>query len=507
MFEALKNIMNVIFGYYTEYCGNSKMMILFFACLVVIACSGREYRIKVLYPTFFLGTILFNPVIYLYVFSKVLGYAYWRSMWLIPVVPVISTGILLLLRCCKKKAWKVCIAILSTAIILCSGCNIYIGKKQFVIATNAYKIPQKVIDIEEAVFELTDKPKAIVPSDLYCYTRQYKSEFKQIYGRDADNFIASIWKYGDTATAYLVDSQLGDDSFKRFMYMEKKGCNVVVNNNVTEEKLLATRGYQKEKQLCGKSIYYNSNIDEKGYRFVISQRGYDDNHSRMGYVIEGTDNRLAIVDGCFADLDRWMTSSYIERHNNYVNDWFLTSIDPGHVSAFMAYYKENKVRIDRIYVPVYDEKDRLVAETNYYEDFYNCIKNDSRVIYYDDGMQGDILGIEFEIVARGDNATCFSLNGRDESILFCSDLTNSMKPGIQDYLKTHTFDYLQMTVHDNMDFPWEIAYEVDPKMILLDCSSVRINTMPEEFKEQLAMLKEVYDVYDYSHLPNIILFD
>lgn len=178
-----------IFNYIQRYINNSPILIFYIASLLFLCFRGRKNRGMLVYPSIVLLLVILNPWLYGHIWIKLIDYAFWRMLWMIPVLPVIAVAVIELAGLLKKE-WLSYIAVVACiAVILLSGNIIYRQDKVFVKAQNAYKLPQECIDVADRILEYNSNPTVIAPSSLYCYLRQYNGNINLLYGRDVDGYI------------------------------------------------------------------------------------------------------------------------------------------------------------------------------------------------------------------------------------------------------------------------------------------------------------------------------
>lgn len=175
-----------------SYAGNLIFPI-YLASLVYLAVTDRENRKKIVGPSVILMLLLFNPVLYDRLYIKTLSYAYWRSLWLIPAVPVIACAVIRLFGHLPARWMKAVAAVDLAVLIVVGGTFVYSGSGRSVVrADNVYKLPQDAVDVSRELLRLSDEPHVVMDEGLFCYTRQYSSRIIQMYGRDAWGYMDSM---------------------------------------------------------------------------------------------------------------------------------------------------------------------------------------------------------------------------------------------------------------------------------------------------------------------------
>ena len=188
----MKDIILEIYSVFRQSYAGNLIFPLYAAGLVYLFFAEPETRRTVIGPSILLMLVIFEPHLYEHVYQKVFRYAYWRAFWLIPAVPVIACAAVSLLTELPKK-WMKAAAGAALAVVICiGGTNAYSSYMvdHFTRADNAYKIPQAVVDVDNALLSMDSRPYVVMHPDLFCYSRVYSSDIMQMYGRDAYSYIS-----------------------------------------------------------------------------------------------------------------------------------------------------------------------------------------------------------------------------------------------------------------------------------------------------------------------------
>lgn len=233
MGEACKIVMQNLFSYFGVYMLGGLFIISFL--FVCISDSGK--RKELIYPTLILILVIVNPVMYKLFYMKLLESTYWRLLWIIPVVVFCAYAIVI----CVKKFSNRLLRYVGFILLLVSvcACGNYMYKNgNFEETTNAYKLPQEVIEVSNILLELEDNPKIVAPKDLYCYIRQYTSDIYLFYGRNGEGFVRMTT--GDYDHVKWVNMWVHPSARVVYERTEKYGYNYWVlnkNNGVYEDEL------------------------------------------------------------------------------------------------------------------------------------------------------------------------------------------------------------------------------------------------------------------------------
>ncbi|WP_026657353.1 hypothetical protein [Butyrivibrio sp. AC2005] len=174
------------------YGGNGYLLALFVASLIylLIAEKDNRKRLVIAVAPFMVIVGFFIPytrIAYVAVLSDG-GDTYYRIMWLIPMGACIAyTGCKLFMN--HKRIGLIVVSVL---IMLC-GSIVY--KNQYMYkAENAYHIPQVVVDVCDVISPGEDEPRvrAVFPSELLQFVRQYDTNILMPYGRE---MVVPQWDY------------------------------------------------------------------------------------------------------------------------------------------------------------------------------------------------------------------------------------------------------------------------------------------------------------------------
>lgn len=137
--------------------------------------------------------LFFNPIAILFLYRQFMWGTYWRMLWMVPLVPVLAyVGVELI---CKRQkiVERVLVFLVVACIFVCSGKFMYTDER-FEKKQNFFKIPTVAIDIAQHIILYSGDwyPTVIVPNELYCYIRQYTSNVRLLYGRDAEGYMGGV---------------------------------------------------------------------------------------------------------------------------------------------------------------------------------------------------------------------------------------------------------------------------------------------------------------------------
>lgn len=207
--------------------------IVFPVCLLLLLLFMKGRRVKFLIPSFVVTAVIVNSVFY-EKWTELGLYAYWRILWVVPVVPVVAAVIPAITeklaarseddKDLHKQRWrnagKAAIVALGIVGVVVGGSFVYATDRgQFTAAANAEKIPGHVAEIANRLLELNDCPRVIVQHPIGVYLRQYRGEIDTAFGRDVDGYIyqqGANWKLKtaiDSGDWETINQTMLDDGY------------------------------------------------------------------------------------------------------------------------------------------------------------------------------------------------------------------------------------------------------------------------------------------------------
>lgn len=174
--------MNQIITTIEQYEGTGFVLVFYVIALLALFFreNDRGNRIAFLYlPAVLAVLFLLPPVHSLYV--KLDGNeTYYRLLWLIPMTVTIGYALV------RQFADHIVVGvILMCAVYAVTGTYVY-KNENLVEATNAYHLPQYVIDVCDAIMEQTGGERTMVamPPEMVQFVRQYETRILMPYGRE-----------------------------------------------------------------------------------------------------------------------------------------------------------------------------------------------------------------------------------------------------------------------------------------------------------------------------------
>lgn len=204
----MKEAMMVAWEDLCLYNNESFLLPLFLLALIVLWIVERDRRIRtvLLYLSVALVAVFFCPL-YAWIGQKMDEEIYYRVYWTLPIGLLFCYGGVRLLIRMKKTVSRILVGILIVLVICMNGKFVYKNTLHFK-ASNAYHIPQMVIDVADAVSMEKYKPIAVFPAELLPFLRQYTGDIFTPYGR---NIIVERWNFSnalyDAMEAEVYDAE------------------------------------------------------------------------------------------------------------------------------------------------------------------------------------------------------------------------------------------------------------------------------------------------------------
>ncbi len=164
--------------------GNLRFAGLFCLSLVGLFVLMKGRKKDYVVPCVLIAVVVFNPFFY-QIWNHINNYAYWRTIWMVPIIPVCAAMPAVLVENGKKSWVKGGIAVGFAAVVLLSGSYIYSHPNTtFSRAANAEKLPDSVIKVADALLDLDDTPYVIADDGICIFLRQYSGKIQTMYARD-----------------------------------------------------------------------------------------------------------------------------------------------------------------------------------------------------------------------------------------------------------------------------------------------------------------------------------
>ena len=196
-----------VFLLYSYFQNDPKYIVFFFVCCLFICLLAVfskkpdvspffQIRNKLVFPSFLLTILVFNPFSASLLISKVMmASRFFRFSWILPVLIVIALAMVGVIQTLPFKPVKIFVAALAP--ILFVGVNFQLGSFLDEYWTNDtpnwYKIPECVIDLCDYIENDStfDEKTVIMPSLLSAWVRQYQSDIVMPYSANHYDFYIS----------------------------------------------------------------------------------------------------------------------------------------------------------------------------------------------------------------------------------------------------------------------------------------------------------------------------
>lgn len=180
-------------------------LLLYAICIGISILFFAERRVNIIFPVILISAAVLNPFTYR-LWHRYNDRAYWRLLWILPIVPICAFVPAHIIEN-KKKTWiKTALALGAALIFIIMGSFIYNNRSTtFRKTNNAEKLPDDVVEVGRALLELEDEPYVVGDSSLSVYLRQYSGQIKSMYGRDV------VYGEPSTAQAAIVYQNINDD--------------------------------------------------------------------------------------------------------------------------------------------------------------------------------------------------------------------------------------------------------------------------------------------------------
>ena len=243
-----------------QYMGDGLLVPLAVIALIYLLISKDDMRKKLaiaVAPALTLVIFLF-PVtrkVFIKVLSADNANTYYRLLWMVPWTIIIAYA------ACKlfSAHRRIGLVLTSMAVVLCGKLvytNQYVSR-----AENLYHIPQSVIEVCDVIrpAEGQDRIRALFPSEMIHFVRQYDTNILMPYGRE---IIASQWGwYNELHVIYELTDPI--DAEALVAATRQTQCDYIVLNR--------SRPIDRELSELGLTLIYESDL----YRIYMDPEVYD----------------------------------------------------------------------------------------------------------------------------------------------------------------------------------------------------------------------------------------
>ncbi len=172
---------------YKNYGGSSMLTLLVMAAVLYLWVTEERGEVRALFVYLTAGIIalFFFPffawaAMHIFLDSQV----YYRLLWLIPMGMIVSYAAARAVSQIETRRKRIIVSILFLLFIVRSGSLIY-QNPMVTRAENLYHLPGSVISVADVMHVDDREVKAVVPSEMLQFIRQYDASIHLAYGREA----------------------------------------------------------------------------------------------------------------------------------------------------------------------------------------------------------------------------------------------------------------------------------------------------------------------------------
>ena len=236
--------------------GNGLLLLYFLASVVFLLVTEKEKGIRKLmaeYPIAIL-LIFFIPL-FPYLVCTVFHEqeTFYRFLWLIPMSAVSAYATICFLEKIKIKWLKIVLGAFAMVCVAIGG-NPGYQSPVMIPATNAYQIPEQVIELCDAMNVPGREVEAVFPHELVPYVRQYTPYIKMPYGYET---LVARWGFTDDLEYEMLNDVSNTENLTNLA--RERGCHyIVLNKNHYVDKDLTEYGFEYFYETEGYIVYVDS---------------------------------------------------------------------------------------------------------------------------------------------------------------------------------------------------------------------------------------------------------
>lgn len=186
MLEQMMEAFRMTIDMYRDFSGSGMTTVFFLAALGYLWFWEKDKSIRVIfvYMVTAVFVLFFFPLFsYLAIYHFLDTEVYYRFLWLMPMGVLVCYVVVRVLEELSSGSKKALFAVACAAIIMTQGSLVY-ANPMVTRAQNPYHLPQSVIDTADILDVDGQWVKAVVPSEMVQFIRQYNSKIMMPYGRD-----------------------------------------------------------------------------------------------------------------------------------------------------------------------------------------------------------------------------------------------------------------------------------------------------------------------------------
>lgn len=513
-----------ILDWITAYYGDKWYLLLTILAYAYLCFASKDSRRRYVYPSVLAAFLIVNPVLYAYVYTKVV---YWRLFWLLPNGLAIAYATMLFAKK-RKHIWaKIVPVVLVVACVFVKGTNVYTHAGMMPMV-NKQKVSVQVQEVCDTMLSLKEKPRCIAAFDLCSEIRQYSGDIELMYGRNAEGYINLL----DDLGMHIADEMRSETPDYSYIFAQALAKNydfvVTETRKEVDRSVLQKYGYTLCTSVDGYNVYYCDAVEQQTIGgWVVTQ--YGSAWYNTCYTIEDENNNLIVIDGGYAAYEEKLRA-LIRAHDNHVTAWIVTSPASSCAQAFCNVMEDKQgIRVDKIYsMEITDVQYELFAENakdwehpEVCQKLREVLAKEKNVQYVKEDDTFSELGLSFEVLHVWDAETdaigknqecngsmCFTVQGKEEKMLFLSKLYRTMEPYITTRHKAEIdADYVQVNNAGEWAFSDAFYKQVSPRAAFMDCGS---DTMKQEDENQLwntymSFMNQDIPVYTFDRGPHFII--
>lgn len=212
---------------FKQYSGQGMIVALFLVALAYLwfVEKEKEKRHLLVHFPIFLLIFFFCPIVVLVMEKLGEEEVYWRMLWSIPMLTVIAYTAIILVR--KTEGLMRYLAIAGVLLlIMVSGKYLY-NNPGFLKAENAEHIPEKVMELCDAVIVEGREVRAAFPSEFLMYVTQYTPLVHMPYGREMFLKVDGAGNYwNDLHTLMEFEEEIDVQRLSDLLRLQ--GCHYVI---------------------------------------------------------------------------------------------------------------------------------------------------------------------------------------------------------------------------------------------------------------------------------------
>lgn len=255
MVTEIELINQTIAEWIQDYYADGFFFLLAIGAFVYLYVTCKDLRYKFLLPIFLMIFIAVNPILYKYIFSRII---YWRLLWMLPNAILIAAAVVVFLKK-QTKVWvKWGLLAVAAAFIISQGQYMF-SDGVFSPRSNWEKLSQETIDVCDIILEIDDTPRIIAPLELSTEIRQYAPEIYMLYGRNMTNVYIRGMTYEEQEVSFNALKIMPPHYGYVFYMISGLDINFAVVESYKEVpiEILQLYGYEEIARTNSHIIYYN----------------------------------------------------------------------------------------------------------------------------------------------------------------------------------------------------------------------------------------------------------